>query len=299
MVQALSNSTAFARRSRPPQLLNQEGKCYPYYKPIPIKRIALRKIKLNENCSTDTQRYCFDPHPPNAHLSHQQKSKRTLTHAYHNMQQQNREPQRPLLSTVSMSENMIDQKESKRRVRFSKSMEVYKLPARTSEDNYRSWYNKNDYVRFSNERRKDVYLIQQVIVSYQLNSSIDIDEYLDPNELTIVGVEQYIHGKEQIVCRKLQMLRHTRSILQQQHQQQQQQQYHKLHFEQQQHDAEMYYYPEMYDIDASKYHPMYYQQHQVTSDESYLRRHALYPCAATMQYPINCANNPIQHALHA
>lgn len=273
MVQALSSSIAFAYRyQHQPPMLNSESKYYPCYKPIPIKRLVLHKIKLNENCN--------DPY--HSTQLPQRKSKKMSTQAYQSIRQMNCEQQRPAISTVRKSEASMNQSGNNRHVRFNNKMDVYELPARTSEDRYRSWYNKNDYVRFSNERKNTVHVIQQLIQSYQLNSDTDIDEYLDPNEHTILGVEQYIHGKEQIFCRKLHMLRHIRSVLQQQ----QQQQYHRRQTGQHQHDADLYLYPEMYDIDTSKYHHVYYQ-HPATS----------HPCATTMQHPIHYAN-PIHHTLH-
>jgi hypothetical protein len=278
MVQALSSSTAFAYRyQHQPPLLNSEGKYYPCYKPIPIKRAVLRKIKFNENC--------VDPYH-STQLPHQRKSKKALTQAYQCIRQQNCVQQRPELSNVRKSEVSMNQSGNNRHVRFNNTMDVYELPDRTSEDRYRSWYNKNDYVRFGNERKNTVHVIQQFIQSYQLNSDTDIDEYLDPNEHTVLGVEQYIYGKEQIFCRKLHMLRHIRSVLQQQQQQHQQQQYQRRQTGQHYHDAELYLYPETYDIDVSKYHHAYYQ-HQATS----------HPCATTMHQPIHYAN-PIHHTLH-
>lgn len=291
MVQALSSSTSFTHRyQQHAQLLHPESRYYPCYKLIPVKRVALRKIKINETYNRDNQGYCFDPHQP-LHLLHQQKSKPMQAQGYHNMQEQHCGQERPLLSIELKTKDSINERGSKRNVRFSKTTDVYELPERTSEDRYRSWYSKNDYVRFGNERKNTVHMIQQLVLSYQLNSDMDIDEYLDPNEHTIVGVEQYIYGKEQVFCRKLHMLRHIRSVLQKH----KQQQYHKHHIAQQARDAEHYFYPESYDIDASQYHTMYYQ-HPSSCDESYLR-YASHPCATMMHHPAICTNT-IQHALH-
>jgi hypothetical protein len=169
---------------------------------------------------------------------------------------------------------------------------VYELPARTPEDNSRRWYNKNDYLQFANDRKNTVILIQQLMQSFQLNSEMDIDEYLDPNEYTIRGVEQYIYGKEQICRRKLHMIRHVQSILQQQ---EEQHQYRKHHMARQQHNAELYFYPKGYHIDEVQYPPLYHQ-HPVTSDESYLR-YASQFCGTKMQHKTMCANR-MQHALY-
>lgn len=301
MVQALPSITTFTLRyHQPPQLLNPEGKRYIHCKPLPMKRNVLRKIKINGNCNRNGPSYFTDPYQSIYLKSHQRKSKpTTLNPMYYCMREPNHHIYLPSLSptTENASTNQIV---SKRRVRFSKTTDVYELPERTLEDRLRSWYGKNDYSRFGNERKHTVYVIQQLISSYQLNGDIDIDEYLDPTVHTILGVEQYIYGKEQIFRRKFHMLHHIRTVLQnqqlQQHHQQQQQQHNfQPNMVQEQDAAKQYYYPECFSRDASNYQANCYP-HPSTSHDSYLR-YTSHLCGTTIQYPVT-SMNPFQQPLH-
>jgi hypothetical protein len=303
MVQALPSITSCTLRChQPPQLLTPEGKCYPNCKPLPImKRNVLRKIKINGNCSSrNNKSYYTEPPYQTLYLqSRQLKLKPAVPQWYYCMREPNHHMQQlPSLSISREKANTEQVVINKRRVRFSKATDVYELPERTLDEKLRSWYSKSDYGRFANERKNTVHVIQQLLLSYQLNSDIDIDEYLDPTEHTIIGVEQYIYGKEQIFRRKLHMLHHIRTVLQQQQQKQQQRQRRNMKrrmVQQQQEVSNQYFYPESYSDVASNYQCNGYQ-HPSIPHESYLR-YASHLCATTIQCP-TMSSNPLQHVLH-
>jgi hypothetical protein len=96
---------------------------------------------------------------------------------------------------------------TKRRVRFSVHVKEIVLSPQTEEDIRQCWYSKQDYANFDEDRKRTVFLVQKV--NYDLR-------YLNPLKYTILGLEHYIHGKEHSMRRKMQTVRHVRSVLRQQ-----------------------------------------------------------------------------------
>ena len=292
MVQALSSSTSFnvtSFRFQPSQLLTStDGMYYSCSKPIPIKRSAFRKIKVNENC---VRRFCLDPH--------QLKSKQAVRQVYRSMRAPHYANEQPIHSSLRQTDHATGQRKSKTHVRFSQAIDVYHLPERTVEDKHRCWYSKADYQRFGNERKNTVQAIEEIMLANPFKSDMVVDQNLDLMEETILGVEQYIQGKDHIFRRKFNMLQHTRSVLKQQ------QQHHDCHLRHsmQQRNMQPYIYPKNYSFDASNYYTSTrYQPHPASNNELYHRYSSqLSPhlCATTMQYQAMCANPFIhQHALH-
>jgi hypothetical protein len=201
MVQAISSSLQL--RYHLPQSSNTEVTGH-YFKPIPIKCSIRSNVKYDYNISKGS--YYYDP-------NYRPQVGGSIRHKTHRVRIQS--VLRPIVTNPAQNDVKLNnirsntrRRRSQKRVHFSETNDVRILPEKTSEDKYRSWYSKNDYTRFECERKRTVHQIQRMYQSHQY--------HLDPNEYTIVGVEHYIYGKEQMILRKLHSLRHTRSVLQQQ-----------------------------------------------------------------------------------
>lgn len=95
----------------------------------------------------------------------------------------------------------------KRRVRFNVHIEEILLSPRTEEDIRQCWYSKQDYASFDEDRKRTVYLFQKA--NYDVRC-------LNPLKYTVLGLENYLHGKEHSMIRKMHTVRHVRSVLRQQ-----------------------------------------------------------------------------------
>jgi hypothetical protein len=96
---------------------------------------------------------------------------------------------------------------TKRRVRFSVHVKEIVLSRQTEEDIRQCWYSKQDYANFDEDRKRTVFLVQKV--------NCDL-RYLNPLKYTVLGLEHYIQGKEHSMLRKMQTVRHVRSVLREQ-----------------------------------------------------------------------------------
>jgi hypothetical protein len=94
------------------------------------------------------------------------------------------------------------------RVHFNETTNVQLQLRKTPEDIQNCWYNRNEYVAFDNDRKRTVHMIQRAYYDFR---------YLNPAEHTIIGLENYIYGKEQMILRKMRSVRHVRCVLRQQY----------------------------------------------------------------------------------
>lgn len=239
-----------------------------YYKPIPIKSSLSHNLQAKYSFGKNGSNIIY--HPP-MHLYEQQeqqyprlKSKSSSFVKYYKGRSS------PALLPPSYISNMQCQRVSimdvcevtptpkvvKKCVRFNEVKEIRTLPKPTIEDKLHRWYNRDDYKRFDADRRLAVQIVQQAILlnrqhqqeqqqlslsSSSSKSCTSLCTYLDPNLYTFIGIENQIYGKQRMMYRKLNTLRHIQSVLQEQQNNRIRQNYHEhRRYQQQIHNQENY-----------------------------------------------------------
>jgi hypothetical protein len=273
MVQAsLSSPSLLLLRYNVPHVINTEWE--QQSKAKPIKCASVRRIKFHDYHTDHFSRFYYDQNRLHMHQLQQR-----------SMQSFYCEREMMLFPTPTTSTDQTFRSTSsgtrrngagKRHVHFNESTCVHHLPARTIEDHAERWYSKTDYSRFNSERKRTVDMIRSLH-----KSNRNVRDCLDENEYTTTGLDHYMYGKEHMMRRKMNALRHVRSVLQQQQQQQRQRQQ-----QQQQQRYNQIYHRENYNFSTCN-------NSNPKSDDTV--RYMSYQCPTS---PFMIRRSPLQEILH-